>query len=69
MSKIMVKDFNAETGEELEREATSEEIAQIETDKAESDKEKGELQAKETARAAVLAKLGLTADEAKFLLA
>lgn len=69
MSKPMVKMVNAETGEEIEREATAAEIAQMEADKADSDKEKAQAAAKKAAREAVLAKLGLTAEEAAFLLA
>jgi len=56
----------------IDRDATAEEIALIE--KAQADRQKAAAQAetdrlaKEQARAAVLAKLGLTADEAASLL-
>lgn len=64
----MVKIHNAETGEELEREATAEEIAQIEADKAKFEADKAEAEAKAAEKAALLAKLGITEDEAKLLL-
>ena len=50
------------------REATPEEVAVIEARQAEAAQVEAEKQAKEAARAAVLAKLGLTADEAAALL-
>ncbi len=50
------------------REATAEEAAAIEAVHAETAKLEAEKEAKEKARAAVLAKLGLTADEAAALL-
>lgn len=50
------------------REATPEEAAAIDARQAEAAQAEAEKQAKEAARAAVLAKLGLTADEAAALL-
>lgn len=50
------------------REATPEEIATIDAQRAEIAKIEADRLAKEQARAAVLAKLGLTADEAAALL-
>jgi len=63
-----VKIVNCETGEEIIRDANADEIAQIALDKAEAEARKVEAKAKETARAAILDRIGLTADEAKILL-
>ena len=49
------------------RQATADEIVIIEAQQAETAKIEAERQAKENARAAVLTKLGLTADEAAAL--
>lgn len=69
MTNIIVKEFNSETGEEIERKATAEEIAQIEADKAESKAEQDAAAAQAAKKQEVLAKLGLTADEVSALLA
>lgn len=68
-TKIVV---NCETGEVQEIELTAEEIATRTAEAAayaaaEAERE-AEAQAKETEKAALLAKLGITADEAKLLL-
>ena len=67
-SKPQVKIVNVETGEEIVRDATAEEIAQMELDAANAAEIKAEAEAKETAKAAILDRLGLTADEAKLIL-
>jgi hypothetical protein len=67
-SKPQVKIFNCETGEEIVRDATSEEIAQIELDAANAKTEKAKAEAKATAKAAILDRIGLTADELKTIL-
>jgi hypothetical protein len=67
-AKLKVKEFNCETGEEIIREATAEEIAQIESDAINAKTAKAEAEAKATARQAILDRLGLTADEAAILL-
>jgi hypothetical protein len=67
-SKPQIKIVNCETGEEIVRDATSAEIAQMEIDAAESLAEKAELKSKETAKAAILDRIGLTADELKTIL-
>jgi hypothetical protein len=54
-------------GDEV-REMTDDEYAQYEKDQIDAGKAEAERKAKEQARAAVLAKLGLTADEAAALL-
>ena len=63
-----VKDVNCETGEEIVRDATVDEIAQFKADKEASDLRIAEAQAKETAKAAILERIGLTADELKTIL-
>ena len=68
MTKPQVKIVNAETGEEIVRDATAAEIAQMEIDANQSVLEKAEAEAKATARAALLSKLGITAKEAALLL-
>ncbi len=63
-----IKIHNTETGEVIEREMNSDELAQWETDQA---KAAAETQAKAeaaAARAALLSKLGITEEEAKLLL-
>jgi nitrogenase molybdenum-iron protein alpha/beta subunit len=72
MTKDIIKIINAETGEEIEREMTDEEQALRDAQVAQyfarqAAKEAAVLQA-ETDKAALLAKLGITADEAKLLL-
>jgi hypothetical protein len=66
-------EVNCETGEVTERELTAEELAQREADAvaAESDRVAQEAEATQKAaeKAALLAKLGITDDEAKLLLA
>jgi len=52
----------------LVRNATSEEIAEIEARQAEAEARQAEAQAKAQAKAALLERLGITADEAKLLL-
>jgi len=54
--------------DDLVREATAEEITKIETQQAKAKTDAQAREARETARQAVLDKLGLTADEAAALL-
>ena len=65
-------EVNCTTGEVLEIELTDEEVAQREADAAvhaaEQSAREAEEAAKATARAAILDRLGLTADEAAILL-
>ncbi len=64
----LIKIVDATTGEEIEREMNAEELAQWEANKANAETQKA-LQAQKAAeKAAVLAKLGLTADEVAALL-
>ena len=67
-NKPQVKIVNCETGEEIVRDATAEEIAQMEIDAANAITAKAEAQAKVAERQAILNRLGLTADEVKLLL-
>jgi len=64
-----VKIVNVETGEEIVRDATVEEIAQMELDSADSLLRKAtaeaEAEAKAAEKSALLARLGLTEDELK----
>lgn len=65
---LKIKIVNAETGEEIEREMTAEELAQLELDQIEAAKE-AEFKANALAKKnALLEKLGITQDEAKLLL-
>jgi hypothetical protein len=65
-----IKIVNVETGEEIVRDATAEEIAQIELDAANAATAKAETEAKAQAKAAAeskLAALGLTTDDLRAL--
>ncbi len=68
MGKIQIKEFNCEIGEEIVRDATAEEIAQMKKDEQESANFKAEAEAKAAAKAALLAQLGITEEQAKLLL-
>lgn len=63
-----VFEYNHLTGESLEREYTTDELAQIELDKAKQAEQTQFELAKASARKAVLDKLGLTEDEAKAII-
>jgi len=67
-NKPQIKEVNCTTGEEIVRDATAEEIAQMELDAANAAAAKAEAEAKEAQRQAILDRLGLTADEAKLIL-
>ena len=69
MTKKTISEFNCELGEIITRDLTDEEIAQLALDKANAEKELAEIAAKAEAKAALLAKLGITEEEAKLLLA
>ena len=64
----MKRIINVETGETIERELTKAEKDQEKIDQAAYDLNKAEAEAKATAKAALLDRLGITADEAKLLL-
>ena len=68
MTKPQIKEFNCETGEEIVRDATAEEIAQMEVDAANAEAKK-QAEAQATAqRQALLSRLGITEEEARILL-
>jgi hypothetical protein len=64
----MVRIHNTETNEIIDREMTDDEFAQYEADKVAFAAEQAAAEAKATARAAILDRLDLTADEAALLL-
>ena len=68
MTKPQIKEYNCETGEEIVRDATDEEIAQKEIDAAGRAALQAEIKAKEDAKTALLDRLGITAEEARLLL-
>ncbi len=68
MTKPQIKIVDVETGEEIVRDATAAEIAQIKIDAENAAARKTEAEAKEAERQAILDRLGLTADEAKLIL-
>jgi hypothetical protein len=63
-----VKIVNCETGEEILRDATADEMAQMELDATNAAIKQAEADAKATAKAALLTRLGITAEEAQLLL-
>jgi hypothetical protein len=66
---MKILDHNVETGEVIEREATEAELEQAEIDAAAAAERAEEIEDKESARAALLERLGITEEEAKLLLA
>ena len=67
MTKIGI--YNHETGEQKVRNMTAQEIAELEAESVIAAEKEAEVAAKIAAKEAVLAKLGLTAEEAAALLA
>jgi hypothetical protein len=63
------KIYDAVTGQVTEREYTAAEIAEVEANAAREAQRLAEAEAKAVEKAALLAKLGITEDEAKLLLA
>ena len=68
MNKPIIKIVNVETGEEIEREMTKEELVQQAKDIEAEEKRLANLQAQAAAKAALLERLGITEEEAKLLL-
>ena len=64
-----IKIYNCETGEEIVRAMTDEEIEIRKQDEANAIAKQAEAEAKAQAKAELLERLGITADEAKLLLA
>jgi predicted flap endonuclease-1-like 5' DNA nuclease len=67
-AKLQVKEVNCETGEEIVRDATPDEIAQIELEAANDAAKKAEAETKAAEKQAILDRIGLTADELKMIL-
>lgn len=65
---LQIKEVDCTTGEEIVRNATVQEIAQMEIDAVNTATARAEAEAKETARQALLTKLGITQEEAQLLL-
>jgi hypothetical protein len=68
MTTPQVKIVNAETGEEVIRDMDAAELAQWELNKATAQADKDAIAAKAADKAALLERLGITAEEAKLLL-
>ena len=68
MTRPTIKIVNVATGEEIERKMNDDEFAQYQADQAEALKIETDAEAKINAKAELLEKLGITADEAKLLL-
>ncbi len=68
MSIVQVKEVNADTGEEIVRDMNAAELAQLAQDVAEREAIEAAEAKAAIDKAALLAKLGITADEAKLLL-
>ena len=65
LTRPMVRIHNCETDEIIDREMNDDEFAQYQADKAADAIAKAEAEAKENAKAAILDRIGLTADELK----
>jgi len=68
MTKPQIKEYNCETGEEIVRDATTAEIAQIKIDADNAATEKAQAEAQQIAKQEILDRIGLTADELKTIL-
>jgi hypothetical protein len=68
MTKPMIRIHNTETDEVLDREMTDAEFKVYEAEQTAMAKADAEIEAKATAKAALLAKMGLTTEEAAILL-
>jgi len=69
MTNPMIRIHNTETDEVIDREMTADELKQHNKDLADHAKATADHEAAADAKAALLAKLGITADEAALLLA
>jgi len=68
MTKPKVKEVNAQTGEEIIRDATAQEIALYEAEQAFEANKQAEATAKAAQRQVILTRLGITEEEARILL-
>jgi hypothetical protein len=69
MTKPMIREHNTETDEVIDREMNTTEFAQYKIDKADAENRAAEAEARAQARAELFERLGISADEAKLLLA
>lgn len=67
-TKPLIRIHNQETDEVIDREMTDEEYAAFQEQKAINDAKQAELDAKAEAKADLLSRLGITAEEAQLLL-
>jgi hypothetical protein len=67
-TRPIVRIHNVETNEVIDREMNDAEFAQYQADQAAQAIAKAQAEAKETAKAAILDRIGLTADELKTIL-
>ena len=65
---MKILQHNVTTNEVIERDATPDEVAEMQLSAARREAQLAEAQAKATAKEALLDRLGITADEAKLLL-
>jgi hypothetical protein len=63
-----IRVHDSQTNEVIDREMNDDEFAQYELNQTEQSAKQAEAEAKATAKAAILDRLGLTADEAKLIL-
>jgi len=68
MAKPMIRIHNTQTDEVIDREMNDQEFAAYEAEQAAEATRKAEAEAKATAKAALLTRLGITAEEAQLLL-
>ena len=68
MTKPLISILNAQTGEEVTREMNAAEFAQYKADESALEIQQAEKANKAIAKAALLDKLGITAEEAQLLL-
>lgn len=68
MTTPQIKIVNAETNEEIVRDANAEELAQMEIDAASAAAKKAEEEARAEAKQIILDRLGLTAEELQTIL-
>jgi hypothetical protein len=68
MTKPTIRIHNTATDEVIDREMNDAEFAQYQADQATEVARKAEAEAKATAKAALLTRLGITAEEAQLLL-
>jgi hypothetical protein len=68
MSRPMIRIHNVETNEVIDREMNDQEFAEYEAEQTANAIVKAEAEAKAIAKAALLTRLGITAEEAQLLL-